>query len=262
MSDIPQEIKLTYFIALGMVIVLIGFIVLFVFTYRRKQQVLMQQKELNKIRHQKVLLEKETEKRNLLEKERERISCDMHDDLGATISAIKLQAEFIKEQLKNTSISAEVDSLINISEEMNCSMREMLWSMRSDYDNLGEFLKYTTKYGNGFFRNAKILFNVIQNVEDSKVELTTEKRRNLFLCIKEGMNNALKHSKATEVTLLVEQKNNKISVSLSDNGVGINEVKKDGYGMQTMRKRMEAVKGEFNILPQNKGAKLNFVLFT
>lgn len=261
MTDIPNEIKVTYLIALGIVTILISFVILFVFTYRRKQQVLIQQKELNKIKHQKALLEKEKEKRNLLEKERERISSDMHDDLGASISAVKLQAEFIKEQIKNTSLIADVDSLISISEEMNYSMREMLWSMRSDYDNIGEFIKYTTKYGNGFFRNAKILFNVIKNVENHQLELTTEKRRNLFLCIKEGMNNALKHSKATQVTLSIEQKNNKISIILSDNGIGITQKNKHGYGMQTMNKRMKDVKGEFNILPQSTGTKIKFIVF-
>jgi two-component system sensor histidine kinase DesK len=74
----------------------------------------------------------------------------MHDDLGAGISALKLQAEFIKQKVDDQSVKADVDDLLKTAGEMNLSMREMLWSLNSTNDNLGNFMQYVVQYAEVF----------------------------------------------------------------------------------------------------------------
>lgn len=70
----------------------VGFIILVVMVYKKKQAAFINEKLLQEIEHRNVILEKELEIQKKIQEERERISHDMHDDLGAGISALKLQA--------------------------------------------------------------------------------------------------------------------------------------------------------------------------
>jgi two-component system sensor histidine kinase DesK len=107
---------------------------------------------LQEIQFRNGILEKELEIQKKVQEERERISHDMHDDLGAGISALKLQAEFIKQKVEDEMIKADVDDLLKTAGEMNLSMREMLWSLNSDNDNLVNFMQYVAQYAENFLK--------------------------------------------------------------------------------------------------------------
>ena len=79
----------------------------------------------------------------------------MHDDLGAGISALKLQAEFLKQKAENDDLQSDIDELLKTSEEMNISMREMLWSLNSGNDTLGSFIDYAILYTGNFLKKQK-----------------------------------------------------------------------------------------------------------
>lgn len=83
MNKLPFEIKLTYIIAVMIMIVFVGFIVLLVYFYNRKQFHFLKEKQLKQAEHQNEILQKELERQQSIQLERERISHDMHDDLGA-----------------------------------------------------------------------------------------------------------------------------------------------------------------------------------
>jgi two-component system sensor histidine kinase DesK len=88
----------------------VGFIILVVMVYKKKQAAFINEKLLQEIEHRNVILEKELEIQKKIQEERERISHDMHDDLGAGISALKLQAEFLKQKVEasRASMHAEI----------------------------------------------------------------------------------------------------------------------------------------------------------
>src|SRR5690606_16828684 len=101
MNELPFEIKFIYLTAIALMICFVVFIVFIVLMYNRKQLLYLKEKQLQEAEYQNQLLQKELEKQKLIEQERERISHDMHDDLGAGISALKLQAEFLKQKAEN-----------------------------------------------------------------------------------------------------------------------------------------------------------------
>ncbi|MCE4065484.1 histidine kinase [Chryseobacterium gleum] len=258
MKQLPDTIRLAYIIAVILLITFVIFIVLIVVLYNKRQLFFIQHQQLKEAEHQNQLLQKELEKQKILEQERERISHDMHDDLGAGISALKLQAEFLKQKAENDDLQGDIEELLKTSEEMNISMREMLWSLNAGNDTLGSFIDYAILYTTNFLKKTKIM--VYSESEDIIVEtpISTEMRRNLFLCLKEAVNNVYKHSHADTLNLSFLQEKNSFSMKISDNGTGIPDGQKEGNGLRNMRRRMNELSGEFSIIHENHGTCLFF----
>ncbi|MGE4512270.1 MAG: sensor histidine kinase [Chryseobacterium sp.] len=229
----------------------IGFIVFVVLMYNRKQLLNLKEKQLKESEHQNQLLQKELEKQKLIEKERERISHDMHDDLGAGISALKLQAEFLKQRAENDDLKNDIDEMLKTSEEMNLSMREMLWSLNSGNDTLGNFIDYAKMYAQNFLKKTKILIITESENIAEEIAVSTEQRRNLFLCLKEALNNAYKHSQSDQIKLSFIQKDKEFMMRISDNGIGINHEEPEGNGLRNMKRRMQEQNGHCEITTEN-----------
>ena len=257
----PEQVKLMFLIAIVILMTFVGFIVMVVMVYKKKQLVFQKEKLLQEIQFRNGILEKELEIQKKVQEERERISHDMHDDLGAGISALKLQAEFIKQKVEDEMIKADVDDLLKTAGEMNLSMREMLWSLNSDNDNLVNFMQYVAQYAENFFKKTDIKITVKREVYSPETKLNSEVRRNLFLCAKEAFNNIYKHSKASDINILFSLNNNEMfTMQIIDNGLGISEKSSSGYGLQNMQKRMNDVGGKYEICNYEKGVCLYFLV--
>lgn len=252
MKSLPPEIKLTYIVAILLIMLLIIFVVFIVITYNKKQLLVLKEQQLKESEYQNQLLQKELEKQKSIEAERERISHDMHDDLGAGISALKLQAEFLKQKSEDKNLIADIDELLKTSEEMNLSMREMLWSLNSGNDTLGSFTDYAKMYAQNFLKKSGINLIIEESTGIvSEIIISTEQRRNLFLCLKEALNNAYKHSQSEQIRLLFIQKDKEFMMKISDNGIGIQNENTEGNGIQNMKRRMKEQNGHCEVATEN-----------
>jgi signal transduction histidine kinase len=117
-------------------------------------------------------------------------------------------------------------------------------------------IAYIRSYGIAYFEDAGINCQIYvdENIPDTSVN--GEKRRNIFLAIKEILNNIIKHSKATEVIVNLKIENNYLVLSIHDNGIGINTeiFRKFGNGLKNIKRRMEDIQLEFSI--ENKNGTL------
>lgn len=258
MKNLPYEVKLTYAIFFCILFLITLFIVFVVITYNRKQLLYLKEQQLKEVEHENQLLQKELEKQKSIEQERERISHDMHDDLGAGISALKLQAEFLKQKAEDDDLQNDIDELLKTSEEMNLSMREMLWSLNSGNDTLGSFIDYAIQYTANFLKRSKIEFWSESEDIIAETPISTELRRNMFLCLKESLNNAYKHSQSSQLKLSFTQKDKEFVMRVSDNGIGINSKKPEGNGLRNMNRRMQEQNGECHILNEGTGTQILF----
>jgi two-component system sensor histidine kinase DesK len=258
MKQLPYEIKLTFLFALTILLVFALFIILIVVVYKKKQAVFINEKLLQEIEYRNQILEKELEIQKKIQEERERISHDMHDDLGAGISALKLQAEFLKQKVGEQHLKEDIDDLLKTSEEMNLSMREMLWSLNSSNDNLGNFMQYVSLYAESFFKKTNVKINITRKVELPDTKLNAEIRRNFFLCAKEALNNVYKHSKAQNVDILFTLRDHLFTMEIIDDGVGLEESLTSGNGFNNMQRRIQNLCGLFVIKPSEKGLHLVF----
>lgn len=258
MTHVQDDIKLAYIIAIAIMMLFVCFIIFVVLMYNRRQLLYIKEKQLQEAEYQNKLLQKELEKQKSIEQERERISHDMHDDLGAGISALKLQAEFLKQKVQDDESKSDIDELLKTSEEMNISMREMLWSLNSENDTLGNFIDYAIVYADGFLRKTsiKLLTESVDIVAETPI--STEQRRNMFLCLKEAVNNAYKHSRADTMKLSFLQSEKEFFMKIHDNGIGINHEKREGNGLRNMKRRMQEQNGNCEVSSDEQGTVLYF----
>lgn len=258
MTHVQDEIKLAYIIAISIMMIFVLFVIFVVLMYNKRQLIHLREKQLKESEYQNQLLQKELEKQKSIEKERQRISHDMHDDLGAGISALKLQAEFLKQKADDEDLQNDINELLKTSEEMNLSMREMLWSLNSGNDTLGNFIDYAVQYTDSFLKKTKIKLwtESIDVIADTPI--STELRRNMFLCLKEAVNNAYKHSRADRLKLSFCQDKNFFLMNIEDNGTGIPEEHSEGNGLRNMKRRMQEQEGECQMISSESGTHLVF----
>jgi signal transduction histidine kinase len=83
-------------------------------------------------------------------------------------------------------------------------------------------------------------------------EISGDKRRNIFLCVKESLNNVLKHSNASRIKIDIEADHN-FKIKIADNGVGIEQekIRRFGNGLKNIERRMKGIGGSYTISNNN-----------
>ena len=190
------------------------------------------------------------EKEQAIEKERNRIARDMHDDLGSGLTKIAILSEVAKTQLlQPDKARAQLENISESSRELVDSMQDIIWVLNPKNDTLESLASYIREYALKFFEpfETGIRFNYPEVIP--AVKLTEEQRRNIFLVIKESFNNIAKHAWCNTVTVSLEKINGRIILNIEDDGKGfnINDTREFGNGLQNMRTRMQQVDGLYEI---------------
>lgn len=211
----------------------------------QQETALKQEVEKKEFENQLAIIKAQQEERN-------RISADMHDDLGAGVTSIRLYSELAKSKTGNIIIT-EVDKISSLADELLNKMNAIIWSMSSSYDTLENLVIYIRSYALEYFENTGIDCRVIFPDNLPHLQVTGQVRRNFFLVIKETLNNILKHSKASKVEIVFRYQSDKLELNIHDNGVGIdlNNIRQFGNGLQNIKKRMQSIGIEFLIENRN-----------
>jgi two-component system, NarL family, sensor histidine kinase DesK len=251
-QSLPASIKLTYIIAMLVLLCFAAFIIMAVWIYNKKQGLMLAEQKAQEALYANSLLQKELDAAKQLQHERERIAQDMHDDVGSNLSAIKLHAEFLKmQQLPN----ADLDEIINYSTSINISIKEMIWSLNAGNDYLDSFTVYVLQYAKNYFAKSNIKLSTNSIGIADEVVMNSETRRNLFLSIKEALHNIIKHSQATEASLQIDFNNPTLIITIADNGIGITTTNTNGNGLINMHKRMHNIGGTYSS-SNNRGTQI------
>ena len=132
-------------------------------------------------------------------------------------------------------------------------MNAIIWSMSSSNDTLGNMVAYIRSYSLEYFDNTGIDCNISITENLPELEVSGEIRRNVFLVVKETLNNIVKHSGASQVNIILQKESEGISLLIHDNGHGIDleKIRQFGNGLKNMKKRMDDVDIEFSIKNNN-----------
>jgi signal transduction histidine kinase len=192
---------------------------------------------------------------NAQQEERTRISTDMHDDLGSGITAIRLYSELAKNKI-NAEAVPEIEKISSSANELLNNMNAIIWTMNSSNDSLENMIAYIRNYTQEYLENTGINCNFNNENDLPNLVVSGQIRRNVFLVIKETLNNILKHSKATKVTFTFSKVADGLLLNIQDNGIGIDldHKRRFGNGLNNMKKRMEEMKIDFSI--ENKNGTL------
>jgi signal transduction histidine kinase len=184
------------------------------------------------------------ERQRAVERERVRIAQDIHDDLGANLTRISLLSESALGKLDtaNAPASSDVQRIRQTAHDLTCALDEIVWAVNPRHDTVDSFVNYLTNYAEETMRTAGIRLNLDLPMSLPARPLGVETRHNLFLAVKEGLHNVVKHSRATEARLSLQMTPEGFLLEVSDDGCGFAQAE-TGNGLWSMNKRLQDIGG-------------------
>jgi two-component system, NarL family, sensor histidine kinase UhpB len=204
---------------------------------------------------------KQLENQQSLLAERLRISRELHDDMGSTLSSISVYSEVAKNRAaKNENETEVLQKIGNASRELIEKMSDIVWSLNPNNENFEQLKNRMMAFAAMMLTPKGILFQFEIDDEVKSTSIAPEQRKNIFLIYKEAINNIVKYSEATSVKVKVKVKENKLSLEILDNGKGFdtnNVVAYNGNGLKNMKARAAEIKALFNVTSAiNEGVKI------
>jgi signal transduction histidine kinase len=205
--------------------------------------------------------------RRILEMERirSRISRDLHDDIGSTLSSINMLTHAAKKRLGENELDNTSETLDKIQERtsrMLDNMSDIVWNIKPENDALGEILGRMREYASTTLEAKGIDFTIGFPGNEVAMELPLEVKNNMYTVFKEAINNLAKHAGATkaEITLSIEK--DRLLLVVKDNGTGFDvERNGSGNGLHNMIRRSEDVGAMLKVDPRpGMGTTITFAV--
>lgn len=174
-------------------------------------------------------------------------------DLGKGLSTISLTAEVAQQEATdNATLGNDIQQIASVSKELIDNMRDLIWVLNPENTTLDNLLARMREYCADYLEGMGLETSLDFPREIPSMRISRESQRNIFSTVKESINNCVKHAAATEINIRVGVTDNKLAISVSDNGKGfdMNNLKGSGNGLRNMKQRIEAVGGSFSIDPK------------
>lgn len=191
------------------------------------------------------------------EDERSRLAADMHDDLGAGLSTIRMISELAINKDTN-GLKQDIRKISARSEELVESMRQMIWAMSNNNNSLEDLVVYIRGYARQFLDDHQLDVAFHLPAEFPDIVIKGPVKRNVFLVVKEVLHNVVKHAQASRVAISMDTVNNSFIIKIQDNGKGLNkeEGNRFGNGLKNMERRMREINGSV-VLENENGTLVN-----
>lgn len=194
------------------------------------------------------------------QQERQRISQEMHDDMGSGLTSLL----FLSRSLQTTTAGAAateemreqheglIKRMQNTAEGLIRKMNEIIWTMNNEQDTIESLFAYIRTNTAETLENAGIDYDFAV-IADAEIALSQEFRRNIYLVTKEAVHNVIRHARASKVTISLVATEAQLNIIIRDNGKGIDTMSGNrfGNGLKNMQRRMEQVRGTFTIRNDN-----------
>jgi signal transduction histidine kinase len=205
----------------------------------RKQAITALQKEQELVAARALLEGQQTE--------RARISKEIHDELGSSLTSISLLTEVLKKRI-DAQQHPEVMRISVTSAETIDKMNEIVWALNTRNDTVNSLVAYIRKFAGNFLHDAGIQLEYEEEVQPDDRPIEGVVRRNIYLTVKEAIHNIIKHASARKVKLAIHAVND-LRISIADNGRGITAGKGAGFGngLRNMQMRMEDIGGKLEV---------------
>lgn len=189
-----------------------------------------------------------------LESQRNKITADLHDDIGSTLSSLQINSVVAGELINKQKIEDARKVLRNIenqSRKLSENMSDIVWSLKPSNDALMTLSTRIKNIASEILGSTDIHYkiNTDENIDDEIIDFSI--RKNIILIVKEALNNIVKYSKAEEVTISLQKDNHHYILQIKDNGIGFNLTETKGNGIGNMKKRAQEMKGTFELISQN-----------
>ncbi len=214
------------------------------------------------IYHTKRIEKAKFEERDVIRKE---LAADFHDGSGDKLAQILMFSKFLQSNIGDQSkeITNSVNWIVDASEKLKSETEDFLWTLDSEVNSLYDVcIKLKTQGFNLFGKiQTHVDFRVVGIDSSFKdIKLSLDWKRNILFIFKEALNNSLKYSNCSNVSLEFEIEKTLLTITYCDNGIGFDEgMISEGNGLKNMKRRASKIGGEFSIKSEaNKGTRIIF----
>tara|TARA_R110000868_G_scaffold304437_7_gene565057 strand:+ start:33693 stop:36563 length:2871 start_codon:yes stop_codon:yes gene_type:complete len=181
-----------------------------------------------------------------IERMRVRIASDLHDDVGASLTEIALQSDFLQASHVEPEFKKSLNQIGKQCRHVVTSLDDIVWSIDARNDTLGDLTDRMQDYIINVLEPKN--FKVVYKFDELKMEnkLPVSVKENLYLIFKEAVNNIAKYSNGEEVIVEMHSKNGEYLFKIYDNGTTGKGTKKTGHGLRNMEMRAQRIGGLFN----------------
>ena len=196
-----------------------------------------------------------------LEKQRNDFAQDMHDELGSSISSLKLAIELLMNTITSAEMRRRLEKIAFASQSLYQKLREVIWSVNSRYDTLENLILYLHKYASETFEESKIDYQFNIPVSIPRFTVLGKSRSNILFSYKEALNNIIRHSNASKISIEFTIKLKTFEITIYDNGKGIPQsflANSPGNGLENMQRRLHEIGGVCKITSNSNGTTILF----
>lgn len=199
----------------------------------------------------------------VVRRERARIAADLHDGLGGGLTQLVLLGEAARRDgAAGGAVADRLGRLCDQARALAGGMNETVWLINSQRDTVRDLASYLVRYAEAFFRDAPLRcrFDIDENLPDAHCDLGV--RRNLFLAVKEALNNALRHSGANEVVLRIQSRRGALLIAIRDDGRGfVPGAAPGGEGLRNLSSRAREAGARFALeSAPGQGTSVEFIV--
>jgi len=185
-----------------------------------------------------------------IESLRNKISNDLHDEVGSILTGIAMQSEVLSYGKK----SEEQKPLTELSEMSRLAMdrmRDVVWALDSRKDKYENLIDRMHAYATDNLNRKKIDAFFEVSIPNKREFLNPNIRKQLYLIFKEALTNILKHSDGNQVEIQLKRRAEEFKMVIHDNGSNKGVSKSDGMGLSSMAKRAADIGGEYEFVYNN-----------
>jgi signal transduction histidine kinase len=181
-----------------------------------------------------------------LEKMRNHIARDLHDDIGSTLSSIHI--------LSKVALQSHADSSSSLSKIMDRSsaimekMDDIVWTINPRNDTMEQLLYRMKEFAAEMLEPLNIQYTFDEDGDLSSLQVDIRQRKDLYLLFKEAVNNAAKYSRCKHLLIQIRRTKDYLQMEIADDGIGFTEDGlKSGNGLKNMRERAASMPASIRI---------------
>ncbi|HMH21088.1 MAG TPA: tetratricopeptide repeat protein [Puia sp.] len=186
-----------------------------------------------------------------MERMRNNIARDLHDDIGSTLTSINILSKIALEQAHgqgDTMIAPNLQKIKDRSSAIMESVGDIVWAINPKNDTIEKMIFRMKEFSSEILDPLKINFSFREEGDFSSIKLDIRKRKDFYLLFKEAINNAAKYSECRNLDIHLSQDDQFLRLKVTDDGTGFDqELAKNGNGLDNMRQRAHSMQASIHV---------------
>ena len=197
-----------------------------------------------------------------IERVRNTIARDLHDDIGSTMSSINIVSQMaLRQRDSNGTAEGHFKRIAAHSSDIMERMSDIVWSINPVNDSLSMMASKMKEFAAEILEPADIAY-AFEGTKSLTGQISLEERKNIFLIFKEAINNAAKYSEARAIKVTIQQNRKSLQLTVEDDGKGFQYTSsRKGNGLSNMEARAKAIGAHVQILSDpERGTAIQLVV--